>query len=89
MYGLIVDAIRGRQTLVFTYHGERREVEPHCYGRDSKGHDAVRAYQLGGKGWRLFHQSDMGPIVTGQGFVGPRPDYKRNDSVMDVIYAQL
>lgn len=90
MRGVIMDAIRDRRVLEFRYHNERRQVEPHCVGRDSQGHDALRAYQLGGKGWRLFHLSDiLGPVQSRGQFAGPRPDYKRNDSAMDVIYAQL
>ncbi|GGD47872.1 hypothetical protein [Sinisalibacter lacisalsi] len=86
----IIDAINERRTLTFFYHGERRVVEPHCYGEDTKGHDALRAYQLGGKGWRFFHVRDMeGGLSLGSVFPRARPDYKRNDEMMDRIYAQL
>lgn len=85
----LMTAIRDMQTVSFSYHGEARIVEPHCYGNDTKGHDALRAYQLGGKGWRLFHLSDMSMVnLDGQSF-HPRSDYKRNDSAMDRIYVQV
>ncbi len=42
MHQTILTAVKEQRTLTFTYHGERRHVEPHCYGRDKKGHDAVR-----------------------------------------------
>lgn len=85
---IIIDAINNQLTLSFFYDGEHRTVEPHCYGNDTKGHDALRAYQIN-KGWRLFHVDEMGPVQTGAAFSGPRPKYKRNDSVMDRVYAQL
>ena len=86
----IISAIQNQRTLTVNYHGERRTVEPHCYGMDTKGHEALRAYQTGGKGWRLFHLSDVvGLVDVGESFDGPRPDYKRNDRVMSQIFAQL
>lgn len=86
----IISAIQGQRTLTFNYHGERRTVEPHCYGLDTKGHEALRAFQRGSKGWRLFHVSEIAGLVdVGEGFDGPRPDYKRNDKGMSRIYAQL
>lgn len=88
MHQIILDAIKTGSVLSFNYHGEFRTVEPHCYGRDRKGHDALRAYQIN-KGWRLFHASDMGPIATGGSFSGPRPNYNPNDPAMTTIYARL
>ena len=86
----IISAIQNQRTLTFNYHGERRTVEPHCYGMDTKGHEALRAYQTGGKGWRLFHLSDVvGLVDVGESFDGPRPDYRRNDRGMSQIFAQL
>ena len=84
----IIGAIQQRHTLSFRYHGEHRTVEPHCYGSDKDGDASLRAYQIG-KGWRMFHLADMGPIQVGDQFQGPRQGYKRNDSAMAVIYAQL
>jgi hypothetical protein len=84
----IVDAIQSQNTLAFTYHGESRTVEPHCYGMDSDGDASLRAFQIG-KGWRMFHLADMGPIQTVGAFQGPRQGYKRNDKAMSRIYAQL
>ena len=39
-------AIRDRQLLSFNYEGYGRLVEPHTYGVDSKGHPALRAFQV-------------------------------------------
>lgn len=85
----IISAIQNKQTLIFSYHGESRTVEPHCYGKDCDGDASLRAYQVGGKGWRLFHLDDMGPIQVGGAFQAARPGYKRNDKAMAQIYAQL
>ena len=86
---VIASAIRSMHTISFWYDGERRTVEPHCYGVDGKGHDALRAYQLGGKGWRLFHVAEMSGLSAGDQAFQTRPDYKRNDKAMDRIYAQV
>ncbi len=93
----IEQAIKGHQMLEFTYKGFRRIVEPHTYGVDTKGHRALRAYQVGGgsasgsgPGWKLFHVDDMSGIrTTGQRFDRARPDYTRSDSGFRVIYAEL
>lgn len=85
----ILLAVQNMQTLRFRYHNEMRVVEPHCYGVDGKGHEAIRAFQLGGKGWRLFHVAEIQGLSSGgQGFQ-VRREYKRNDSAMDRIYAQV
>jgi len=57
----------------------------------------LRAYQVGGYNssgrlpkWRLFEVNEiynLSPI--GEKFNEARPDYHRNDKVMDRIYAQL
>ena len=89
MNQMILAAVEGKQTLSFWYSNELRIVEPHCYGVDGKGHDAIRGFQRGGKGWRLFHVSEISRLaLDGQGF-RPQPDYKRNDQAMDRIYAQV
>jgi predicted DNA-binding transcriptional regulator YafY len=85
----ILTAIQGKQTLSFWYSNELRVVEPHCYGVDGKGHDALRAFQRGGKGWRLFHINEMSRLTLGGQNFQPQLDYKRNDQAMDRIYAQV
>lgn len=88
MHQTIINAIQQQQTLSFRYHNEMRLVEPHCYGSDKDGDASLRAYQIG-KGWRMFHLADIEAIQIGKSFAEPRPGYKRNDSAMAVIYAQL
>ena len=93
----IATAIQGRNLLSFTYDGYRRTVEPHTYGMDTKGHMALRAYQVSGGsesreyvGWKLFHVNEMLSVsVQPQTFSSPRADYKRGDKVFSSIRAQL
>lgn len=93
----IATAIQGRNLLSFMYSGFRRTVEPHTYGMDTKGHMALRAYQVGGGsdsgeyvGWKLFHVHEMLSVsVQPTAFAGPRPGYKRGDKTFASIIAQL
>ena len=92
----ICDAIRNMQTLSFTYKGFRRVVEPHTCGMDTKGHEALRAYQTSGGsesgelGWKLFHVREMrGLSVLQATFSGPRPGYKRGDRGFSSIRCQI
>lgn len=85
----IIDAIRNRRVINFTYDGERRSAEPHCYGIDTKGHEALRAWQRN-KGWRLFHLSEIRQLsVDAATFTGPRPGYNPNDKHMQRIIVAL
>ncbi len=93
----ISSAIQNRQLLSFTYDGFARVVEPHCYGIDTKGHAALRAYQVRGEsesgeyvGWKLFHMSEIRQLtLLPDQFSGPRPGYKRDDKAFSSIQAQL
>ena len=93
----ILSAIKNKQALSFTYDGYSRVVEPHTYGVDTKGHAALRAYQVRGGsesgeyvGWKLFHVNEMhGLTVLQEYFAGARPKYKRGDSAFSTIHAQL
>lgn len=94
---MICDAIGRKRVLEFYYDGYPRSVEPHACGNDTKGNDVVRAYQISGGsesgeyvGWKLFKLSKMNYMeISTTTFAGPRPDYKRGDSAMRVIYCQL
>src|SRR5437868_13298041 len=89
----IVNAIENRQLLRFTYDGGERVVEVHCYGRTSKGNDAIHAYQVRGysstgrMGWKLFTLAEASSMqLLEETFDGPRPDYKTGDKAMISIY---
>lgn len=93
----IESAIRNKQLLSFNYDGYSRIVEPHTYGTDTKGHLALRAYQVRGgsesgeySGWKLFHVSQIVNLsVLSDHFLNARPKYKRGDSGFSTIRAQL
>lgn len=92
MNQIIVDAIRERRRLCFTYHGKTRLVEPQCYGMGSKGTELLRVHQIAGGPQRepLFDVSKMsGLTALDEFFSRPGPNYKRNDSSMATIFCQL
>jgi hypothetical protein len=88
----IVESIRRRQRLRFTYNGKTRIVEPQCYGIGTRGTELLRAHQLKGGVQRepLFDVSRMTELVAlDKFFTRPGPNYKRNDSAMKTIFSQL
>jgi hypothetical protein len=89
---VLVASIEGRRVLSFDYRGKRRIVEPQCYGIGTKGTELLRAHQLQGGLQRepLFDVAKIkGLVVLDKRFTEPGPDYKRNDSAMTTIFAQL
>lgn len=98
MNQLIINAIKNKQTLSFYYDGESRVVEPHVYGLTTAGKESIRAYQIqgghatshGNQPWHLFTVAKMeGLKCTNINFSSARSGYKRQDSAMQIIYAQL
>ena len=92
MNGLIVEAIRSRRRLRFTYNGKMRIVEPQCYGLGTRGTELLRAHQLqgGAQPEPLFDVSKMsGLTALNVHFMKPGPNYRKNDSAMRTIYCQL
>ncbi|MET3216069.1 UNVERIFIED_ORG: hypothetical protein ABIC48_003838 [Burkholderia territorii] len=79
------------------YDGYDRVVEPHAYGINDDGHYLLRCYQTAGGSrsgnpvdWKLLRTDKIGYLhETGALFQNARHDYKRNDSAMRRIYAQL
>lgn len=93
----ICQAISDLQLISFIYDGQSRVVEPHTYGVDTKGHWALRAYQVWGytklgqlPAWRFFHVDRIsGLTILQETFAGPRDGYKRLDAAFDTIQCQL
>lgn len=93
----ISQAIKEKHLLAFNYDGYPRTVEPHTYGVDGKGHEAVRAYQVAGgsssgeyRGWKLFHVAEMRSLqLLPETFMSARQGYSRNDKAFSIIYAEL
>jgi hypothetical protein len=89
---LIVESIEDRRRLSFSYHGKRRIAEPQCYGIGTRGTELLRAHQIQGGLQRepLFDVSKMRDLVVlDRHFIEPGPNYKKNDSAMKTIFAQL
>ena len=92
MANTICNAINSKQLITFIYHNKPRTVEPHTHGQDVKGHDALRAFQVGGgvDDWRTFHVDEIRNLsVSTQTFSNSRRGYTRGDSMMEIIYCEL
>jgi hypothetical protein len=89
---LLVESIETRRRLSFSYHGKSRIAEPQCYGIGARGTELLRVHQThgGAQPEPLFDVSKMRDLVMlDQHFVEPGPNYKKNDSAMRTIFAQL
>jgi predicted DNA-binding transcriptional regulator YafY len=85
-------AIREKRRLRFTYHGAARLVEPQCHGMGHRGTELLRAHQLEGgmQAEPLFDVSKITDLqLLDEHFEKPGPNYKRDDSAMREIFAQL
>ena len=79
------------------YDGYPRTVEPHCYGESRAGNELLRCYQVAGGSssgnvpdWKLMTVDKIsGLALTQKTFLGPRPEYNRDDKAMHTIYVQL
>jgi hypothetical protein len=92
MNTLIVDAIRTKRRLSFTYHGRPRLGEPQCYGIGQRGTELLRVHLLVGglQPEPLFDvQQISNLVVLDEHFTRPGPHYTRDDAAMKTIYAQL
>ena len=92
MNEVLVSAIKRKQRLRFLYHGKPRLVEPQCYGIGARGTELLRGHQLRGGLQRepLFDVSKIVDLeVLKETFDRPGPNYKKNDSAMKTILAQL
>ena len=94
----ICKAIENKNVIEFFYNGQRRVIEPYCYGiHKDTGNEVLRAYQIGGFSssgkiyeWKLYIVSKMsGIVVLDKRFKNPRPSYKMNDSTMATIFCQI
>jgi len=92
MNELFVWAIKHKQRLRFVYNRKPRLVEPQCYGIGTSGNELLRVHQLQGGKQRepLFTVSKIVDLeLLDEVFDRPGPNYKRNDSAMKTIFAQL
>lgn len=96
MLNVIVSAINNHETISFTYDGISRVAEPHAVGTSRTGKQVLRCFQTegghitAGHDWDLCDLNKMTSLrITGRNFIGPRPGYRRGDSHMTQIFAQL
>jgi hypothetical protein len=93
----IIKAISKMKLIEFDYDGEYRLVEPHAYGVSKKGNELLRGYQTEGgtkngvvPDWRLFSVNKIENLnVKNESFECEREGYKRGDSVLNEIFAEL
>jgi hypothetical protein len=89
---VIAKSIAARRRLSFTYNGRRRVVEPQCLGLGAKGNELLRVHQISGglEAEPLFTVAKMSDVVVlDDHFSRPGPNYKKGDSAMKTIFAEL
>ena len=94
---LLAQAIAERRLIELRYGSFVRVVEPHAYGVDASGVEKLRCWQVSGgsdsaerSGWKLFMADHIRSTTMCEGqFSSARPGYKRQDTAMRRIYAQL
>src|SRR5436190_21426446 len=93
----IIDAIRNRNVVEFSYNGQVRIVEPQTYGVSKTGQPTLRGYQRAGgsisgytRGLRLFELGKISKLrQTAERFIQAHPEHNPNDSAMSKIIASL
>ena len=96
MNQVLAQAVRDHRVVTFRYRGLARTVEPHIYGINTLGHEALSAYQIAGfsrssdrHGWRMFLVSDIEDLVVqDKTFRRTREDYNPNDPNIPQIFAR-
>ncbi len=89
---LLLQAIRERRRIRFTYRGRPRVAEPRCYGVGTKGTELLRARQVNGGSAidPLFDVAQLRDLeLLDDTFEMPRAHYRRDDSAMATIWGQL
>ena len=97
MHSTICDAIRMRRLLMFGYGDAVRVVEPHIYGVNTAGHEALSAWLRSGMsradpdgGWRMFLVSEMRDLqLLDERFEGARPGYNPGDPHLPRVHCRL
>jgi predicted DNA-binding transcriptional regulator YafY len=94
----IVDALRNRQVLEFSYNGHPRIVEPQSYGLGKRTeHPVMRGFQRTGgsisgytRGLRLFELAKISELRrTGEQFAKAQPGHNPNDTAMSKVIISL
>jgi hypothetical protein len=88
----LCDALKQKRRVHFYYDKKERVGEPQCCGLSKKGKEAVRMHLVkgGSRPEQLFTVSEIESMkVLDEHFTKPGPNYKREDSAMQIIYCQL
>lgn len=93
----ICHAIGERQLLMFGYGGAVRVVEPHVYGRNTAGHEALSAWMRPGwsrsdpeGGWRMFRLDGIEQLQSlPERFESARPGYNPDDPHFADIFCRV
>lgn len=93
----LAKAIHEKRLVTFRYDGLMRKAEPYTYGINKKGHEVLSAFQVAGSSklgnrpmWRLYLISAIRNLqINDETFSAVRSGYKRNDSRMERIFAQI
>jgi hypothetical protein len=88
----IIAAIKTMRRVAFVYHGRRRVAEPQCLGFTFTDTESMRGYlPKGGPVTEpLFSVAKMSDfVVLDEHFTRPGPHYKKGDSAMKTILAEL
>lgn len=97
MRNMIINAIKNRQLLAFTYNGHLRIVETYTFGVFSNGNEILVTYQVDGTSdsgtvpdWRPFTFSKIQNLqILNNNISGARVGYKKRDSRFQAIYQDL
>jgi hypothetical protein len=97
VHALLVQAIKERRIVKFTYRGHLRVVEPHAFGRNSKGDAVLHAFQIKGSsasrpppGWRTFSARAIEDPKLGKGsFAQARDGYSPNELHLAPLWAEV
>lgn len=91
------EALHAARVLELRYDGYIRQVEVHAVGTSTAGNSVMRCWQVRGGsvhnepvGWKMMRLDEaIGTHLTDETSQAPRPGYKRNDSQMTHIIAQV
>jgi len=94
---VICAAIRERRLLMFAYADLMRVVEPHLYGVNSAGHEALSAWLRPGLsradpdgGWRMYLVRDISALRSlDETFDAPRAGYNPRGLRMARVICEL
>jgi hypothetical protein len=97
MHPTIIEAIKQRRVLSVSYDGLPRKVEPHIYGINSAGHEALSCYQVEGgsasgnpEGWKMLLVSKLDKAILTELTFTPRTSPSPwADKPMRQVYAQV